>query len=265
MSKNVNGGYRLIALGYVDLALAFSGVLVDGLYDAFDTDFGKKEIRLTQIKVSGADKNDVSVQVRKQGNDYIVDDVYGYDLTIKKTDGKLYAKTATLKVFADDIDSEDVDAGKALVADGEGGTEWGIPNLDGKYVKVMDAPSSTTLTDEQIALFEKGIFVNGTFLDVLNPVFYPITNGEGCVMYKSSHGGLVIGLYAINPTTKVIDLRPESNGYIEIDKINGVRLGVNVGSVSIKGINIPDVPNDASTKTYIPKLVNGTLTWVEEI
>lgn len=81
MSKTYTGGYRLVSLAFIDLALAVTAVAVSGLGDALGVK-SRKRVVLTDIVVSGEKKNDLSVQVKKDGNNYIIEDVYGYDLSI---------------------------------------------------------------------------------------------------------------------------------------------------------------------------------------
>lgn len=81
MSKTYTGGYRLVSLAFIDLALASTAIAVAGLGDALGIK-SRKRIVLTDIVVSGEKKNDLSVQVKKDGNNYVIEDVYGYDLSI---------------------------------------------------------------------------------------------------------------------------------------------------------------------------------------
>ena len=132
-----------------------------------------------------------------------------------------------------------------------------VPTLDdveqdlvGKYVRIMNAPTSTTLTDEQIAQIREGVFINGEFLSHVNPVLFPFKETAG------SYKGLIlsssiIGVYTINPTTKVISLDGSTSKSLYIRSIFG-----------FNGKDIPDYP--ASTGTFVLKCVDGVLTWVSE-
>lgn len=70
-------------------------------------------------------------------------------------------------------------------------------NLAGQYVRVIPAPASTTLTDELIEVFKEGVFVNGAFLGMVNPVFFP------CKSYASNYFGLYIGADSDGTKTRI--------------------------------------------------------------
>ena len=141
-----------------------------------------------------------------------------------------------------------------LIQDNSLSQEEVVELLVGKYVRIMEAPESTTLTDEQIAQIEEGVFINGTFLGFKNPVLCP------CELYGSTYYGLIfsggrtpnIRVYAINSATKVISLALESsNDYIRLS-----------GVASLNNKTIPAYPSD--TGTFTLKCVDGVLTWVED-
>lgn len=78
-------------------------------------------------------------------------------------------------------------------------------------VKIMTAPASETLTNEQITQFINGIYINGTFLGYVNPVFYPARVTDATYYYGVLCGASEVAVamervYRINKTTKVIDL-----------------------------------------------------------
>ena len=119
-------------------------------------------------------------------------------------------------------------------------------------VRTMDAPASTTLTDEQLALIRGGIFINGAFLGYSNPILLPAisdgSNFRGILLTDSS-----INLYLINKTAKVINVQgPTVRGLV----LNSI--------YSINARVVPDFP-DTDGKTYFLKYVNGVLTWVEDV
>ena len=140
-----------------------------------------------------------------------------------------------------------------------------ISDPAGSFVKVISAPESTTLTDDQISLFTSGVFVNGEFLQKKNPVFFPaILVGERykglCISKNPGNEYSYISIYRINEN-KVISIEPGTTKSIQLDNIysiNGVTLGSVLGILSLSR------PADAETKTYVPKLVNGVWTMVEE-
>ena len=119
-------------------------------------------------------------------------------------------------------------------------------------VAIMDAPASTTLTDAQIDKITNGVFINGTFLALLNPVFYP------ALLESNVFRGIVItgtGIYCyfINATTKIITLQPGTNKTISLNSIYSINTKV-----------VPAFPT-ADGKTYSVKFVNGVLTCVEDV
>jgi hypothetical protein len=122
-------------------------------------------------------------------------------------------------------------------------------SLVGKYVKIIQAPTSTTLTDDIIAEFCKGCIINGSFLGFDNPIIMPAK--ETTIYYL---GILIAGhemtAYRITKETKVI----EKQLYSRVYALNSVGY--------INGKLIPGYPSP--TGTFVLKCVNGTLTWVAE-
>lgn len=98
----------------------------------------------------------------------------------------------TVEVEPSQIKSGEATAGQVLTADGSGGSSFeDAPELDpsslyGKFVRVIDPPESTTLTDEEIELFEGGVFVNGNFLGTNYPVLFPTAD-----IYQAKKGWLI--------------------------------------------------------------------------
>lgn len=126
MSKTYTGGYRLVSLAFVDLALASTAIAVAGLGDALGIK-SRKRVVLTDIVVSGEKKNDVTVQVKKDGNNYVIENVYGYDLEIVTSGSTLKATQHADHITASEIDSGSATAGQVLTADGSGGVEFANP------------------------------------------------------------------------------------------------------------------------------------------
>ena len=118
-------------------------------------------------------------------------------------------------------------------------------------VRKMPAPESTTLTDEQIEMIKDGVFIEGDFLGVSNPVLFPFRETT------TYYGGLLLagnGIYAYNivKSTKVISKNAQTNQFYDL------------GSVyAFNGKQVPAYPGDSGT--YVLKYVNGVLTWVEEV
>lgn len=134
MSKTYTGGYRLVSLAFVDLALAVTAVAVAGLGDALGVK-SRKRVVLTDIVVSGEKKNDLSVQVKKDGNNYVIENVYGYDLEIVTSGSTLKATPHEDRITASDIDSGSATAGQVLTADGSGGVAFANPSGGTKLYK----------------------------------------------------------------------------------------------------------------------------------
>ena len=124
--------------------------------------------------------------------------------------------------------------------------------LVGHYVRIMDAPESTTLTDEQIAQIKEGVFINGEFLSDKNPILLP--SGEsgsgyvGCIIGASSYYTRIRS-YKIDKISKVISVITDN-----------ILVASNLFSVN--GKTFPQYPS--STGTFVLKCVDGTLSWVEE-
>ena len=150
---------------------------------------------------------------------------------------------------------EDEDGSGNLEVEGEiiGG------GLNERFVKIMSAPTSTTLTDEQVSQILEGVFINGDFLSYHNPVLFP-PMFEGARYYglgigKSSSNRGEIFAYNIHGSTKEIGISSHVLQYTG----NGTVLA---GILSLNGKNIPAYPSN--TGTYVLKCVDGTLTWVAE-
>ena len=142
---------------------------------------------------------------------------------------------------------------KALVQEGlDEGQISAAKSLIGKYVRIMDAPESTTLTDEQIAQILEGCFIEGTFLSLVNPVFLPVGGETENVYYGLILHGSGTSAYYITKSTKAITKYPNTTGRWELSNIS-----------NINGKSIPSYP--ANTGTFVLKCIDGVLTWVEEI
>lgn len=140
------------------------------------------------------------------------------------------------------------------------------------YVRKMDAPASTTLTDEEFAKIIEGVFINGDFLGFHNPVLDPANlifgNYTGLIRFSKAEK-IGIARYTINPTTKVISYSANNDmlyyypglpgNILKVIQINNTIIRDDM----LKILNLA-TPQDASTSTYVPKLVNGTWTLVKE-
>lgn len=79
MANKIKGGYKNVSLKGVDLIGASPEV--DGLYDALINSYDKP-IQLCNIVIDGVKKKNAFVQVKKDGSYVIVENLYGYKLTI---------------------------------------------------------------------------------------------------------------------------------------------------------------------------------------
>ena len=159
---------------------------------------------------------------------------------------KMFSKGQIKELVQQAINSGDIDVATELI---------------GKYVRIMDAPSSTTLSNEQVNQIIEGVFINGSFLGLSNPVLFPAQYNEGGNDYRGyltsidQYGRMLIKTYNINSskvisTTEAIVISPTGQTTI-----------ANLGSVNSK--SIPSYPS--STGSFTLKCVDGVLTWVEDL
>lgn len=256
MSKK--GGYKIVSLGGLDLT--GEDLALSGLYNALKLSYGKP-ILLSGIVIDGEKMKDIYVTVDEDTDEISIKHVYGYNLTVDDEDA-----------ITVEEDSENISLPVPTVEDDE--KILGV-NVEGKYVlknpsllpyvRKMDAPTSTTLTDEQINLIKEGMFINGTFLGYKNPVLFPADS-----YYAGGPiGGFIIGQsgdrsrlarYTIN--NKVIGVSTSVEiGYGDND--SGSTLVLKGAKINFMGKDFPAYPDDA-VNTYTLKLVAGVLTWVQD-
>lgn len=138
---------------------------------------------------------------------------------------------------------------------------WG---KGGKKVNVIDAPSSTTLTDEEVELFKNGIFINGLYLGLKNPIILPSGESAGNYLGWFIAGDGVnitlayIGTYMINKTSKVISIK---NKLLTYQFANSTLEIKNVSAINEK--EFPSYPTN--TGTFTLKCVDGVLKWVQDV
>jgi len=152
-----------------------------------------------------------------------------------------------IKKYAPEIKPEDI---QDMFDEGE-------VSLGGKYVRIMGAPTSTTLTNEQVEQIQEGVFINGNFLGYKNPILLPF----GTQSYNVNYG-IIIGV-----DTSTGRITEFATYYIDSDKKitkGNVFLSMNGynSKMNIQGKQIPAYPSD--TGTFTLKMVNGTLTWVAD-
>lgn len=188
--------------------------------------------------------------------------------------------------------------GKNIEIDAEGGasvTDYEVTadpeTLFGKFVRIVEASTidPTALTDEQIELFKSGVFINGEILNCKNPVFFPAQEADASTyagMCISPHSGYSpatrLSGYSINVTNKTLAINNVAgitlNALGSDAKIIFTSLDITSqgGYATVKNLSatstftfvnkaFPQYPADQTNKTYVLKLVDGTLTWVEEV
>lgn len=133
-----------------------------------------------------------------------------------------------------------------------------IEKINELAVRKMSAPESTTLTDEQIEKIIDGIFIEGEFLNLKNPVLFPAS------IFSDDYYGLVIGQFGDYGNTRITHYRiHHTSKVISIYDSTGMTVSYNGVILGLNGKSIPTYP--ANTGTFVLKCVDGTLTWVEEV
>ena len=244
MSKK--GGYKIVSLGGLDLI--GEDLALEGLYNALKLSYGKP-ILLSGIVIDGEKMKDIYVVVDEDTDEILIKNIYGYNLTVDDEDAiTVEENSENISLPIPSVE----DDGKLLKVNVQG--KYVLGSLIGQYVRIMDAPSSTTLTDEQRTTIEDGIFIKGNFLNMRNPILTPTyvrVGGQsyGMIMGNNpSNAYQEIGLYSIND----INVISRFNG--ELISLTGVR--------ELNGKVIPVYPS--ATGTFTLKSVNGVLTWVQD-
>ena len=107
-----------------------------------------------------------------------------------------------------------------------------VATTDELSFPLIAAPTSTTLTDEQIAIISNGCRINGTFLGLTNPVFLPTSTPQfdeiAGVVYEGKGLSPMFAVYSINTNSKVINLYIGSQASrLKINCVNNIN-GVNI-------------------------------------
>lgn len=119
-----------------------------------------------------------------------------------------------------------------------------LAKLGTKYVIKMTAPANAnSLTQDEIAKIIKGCFIEGTFLNFVNPVLFPATERE------NDYVGLIIGQDNTNGLTNLCQYRLYKSPS-KIIAVNDYKLVFNrggnqlqlVGNIAIKGKLLADIP-----------------------
>lgn len=140
------------------------------------------------------------------------------------------------------------------------------PYLNGKFVRIMLAPSSATLTDEQIAQISEGVFIKGDFLGLKNPILLPFGN-----LYSGRYLGIIMGKFTTYNDT-FIGLYQISEKTLSFNRNKGIILKQDdiifgeetvfyaTGRVNLRGKEYPlNYPADTAVGHFICR--KGTLQW----
>lgn len=189
MNKNLQGGYYIVSLGGVDLLGERVSLphIAKLLYEAKKHKF----VVLQDIVMDGEEKTAIPV-IFTASMAYTTEP----DDWDEETDGEFVPEpiyTATIyNVY-----------GKNIAIDAEGVASvtdfTAYPDMDalyGVFVRIINAPTSTTLTDEQVDIIKEGVFVNGDFLGLHNPVLCP-GHADGYFIYGTLIGENSIQSYTI--------------------------------------------------------------------
>lgn len=129
-------------------------------------------------------------------------------------------------------------------------------SLFGKFVKIMEAPAGTTLTDEQKENIVNGVFINGIFLDYKNPIFFPATKSGN--YYYGIYAGpynetayTILGQYQINPDNSIVDRGVYGN--IELRCIS-----------AFNGKIVPNFPSSPTNSKILVYKTENELEWQDK-
>lgn len=156
--------------------------------------------------------NTISVDESEDGQHVVInmDEDYANDITRAL---KLpLSSPAEIKIPLIGTNNAQVNAGleNGLEYDSETG------KLVGKFVHVMSAPESTTLTTEEEEQIRDGVFIKGDFLGLKNSIFFPLGEyGYGVYFGKHNYDNMsTIGIFSIfdhqisiNPNRDYLSLR----------------------------------------------------------
>ena len=129
--------------------------------------------------------------------------------------------------------------------------------IENDFVKLENAPQTAYLTEEEKNEIVNGAFVNGSFLGLKNPVFFPADSFSDGDYYQ----GVVIapnGAYTIVSTYLIY---VNNNNYIEISNNRYMRVQ---GLEYVNGREFPNYPvSPAKPKVLVAKS-NNTLEWQDK-
>lgn len=170
---------------------------------------------------------------------------------------KMYSEEQLAEIAGGQLDPSEIPSGE-IVDDGIVGINEDDKlvkgSLFGKYVRIINASDlSSPLTAEQVEILKQGVFVNGNYAGFINPVIFPFerTYSTGFIMGRGGDGHSKISVYNITSSNVFQILVDRFISYYNYRQW-------------LFGNQYPSLPQDQTDKTYALKLVNGTLTWVEE-
>lgn len=140
--------------------------------------------------------------------------------------------------------------------------------------QVIDPPASTTLTTAEVALFEKGVAIRGSFLGLNAPTFMPAAkrSNDASAYYGFFFGAplnatsTTCGTYKIDASTSIISIYTAitfdsiyNTNHININKLTAETF------FKVLGKNWPSYPSD-TTKLYKlqQQASTGALAWVQD-
>ena len=130
-----------------------------------------------------------------------------------------------------------------------------------EVVKIMQAPASTTLTDDQITKIINGVQISGAFLGGVNPRLFTATESSGyyigLAIIPTIGSGTQLATYRINITTKIIDTLINSTVMTANGELNARRV------VAINNKVLATYPS--STGRFDSTVIDGVLSYSERI
>jgi len=222
--RNYKGGYALISLHGVDLT--GENIVIAGLYQALTKSFLKRVV-LCDVVINDEKQNEIGITVTAVDGDLVIDDVYGYKLTVTDEDA------VTVSEVTDDI--------KSIVEDlVEGGTLDNAKPIFFHPIRIESSSSKfrlvgtilnnsnaaltgedttnlltfirNVITEQSLTKFDflvsGGLIVDNTSV---NPYLIRVTSSTAILAYMKSDG-----------TSANIDFEAVSDAYVvdEVNKIN---------------------------------------------
>lgn len=152
-------------------------------------------------------------------------------------------------------------------------------SLFGKYVRIIEPPTSDTLTEEEYEIIKEGVFMRGIYLNYKNPLFTPgyeeIAGGAyalvGLVLSVHESAGqreAIIGHYSISQSTRKITI---TKMLIFSGRYGSLQLVASPTIIDsnfrLYGKAVPAYPTSAQQagKNFHYALNNGSLAWQEQL